>query len=53
MGCATFLWFAFVAQFLSIGMIRRQFEKIQSGFTRAMGGVLILLGLKVALSTRE
>lgn len=53
MGFATFIWFAFVAQFLSIGMIKRQFEKIQSGFTRVMGAALMALGVKVALSSRE
>jgi RhtB (resistance to homoserine/threonine) family protein len=53
MAVATFIWFAFLASVLSLSKIKRRFSKIQHSAERAMGGVLILLGLKVALSSRE
>ena len=53
MSIATMVWFSFVAEFLSISVIRRQFEKMQTVFTRAMGAVLLALGMRIALSGRE
>ena len=53
MSIATIIWFSFVSHFLGTSMIRRQFEKIQSVFTRAMGAVLLALGIKIALSSRR
>jgi len=52
--CAqTFVWFAFVSEFLSLSIIKRRFEKIQDFFSRIMGGLLIALGLRIALSSRH
>lgn len=48
----TFVWFAFLTQCLSLGIIKRQFERIQEVFTRVMGSILIALGLRIALSSR-
>lgn len=53
LGVATFAWFAGLATVLSIGAIRRNFKKIQLRAEKAMGGLLILLGLKVALSSQK
>ncbi len=53
LGVATFVWFAGLAIVLSVGAIRRNFKKIQLKAERVMGGMLILLGLKVALSSKE
>ena len=53
MSLATFIWFTGIASLLSLSTIRRQFMRIQSGAERVMGGMLILLGLKVALATRK
>ena len=53
MSFQTFLWFAFVSHFLSLSVIKKRFEKIQSGFTRIMGAALLGLGVKVALSSRK
>lgn len=53
LGFATFLWFWGVASFFSVNIIKNKFERIQSLSERIMGGLLILLGLKVALATRN
>lgn len=53
MTVATFLWFAFVATILSHGIIKKQFIKIQHHIERVMGVVLVLLGIKLALSTSK
>jgi threonine/homoserine/homoserine lactone efflux protein len=53
MSIATFVWFSGIASVLSVSTIRRGFLRVQSGAERIMGGLLILLGLKVALSSRE
>ncbi len=53
MSFQIFLWFAFVSHFLSLSIIKKRFEKIQSGFTRIMGAALLALGIKVALSSRK
>lgn len=45
----TMLWFALVAVFLTQKRIRGVFEKYQSVFNKTLGGLLIALGVKVAL----
>lgn len=50
MSLVTFLWFAFVANVLSIEHIKRPFLRIQHKFEKWMGVVLIGLGLKVAFT---
>jgi threonine/homoserine/homoserine lactone efflux protein len=51
MSIATFAWFAFVATVLSAPPIRRRFLGMSVWIERAMGVVLIVLGVKVAVST--
>ncbi|MBI3331692.1 LysE family transporter [Candidatus Peregrinibacteria bacterium] len=53
MSLATFVWFSFVASVFSLSAIRRFFKRIQLGLERTMGAILILLGLKVALTGRN
>ncbi len=50
---ATFVWFGFLASVLSVSAIKRQFAKIQCIAERVMGGLLMALGLKVALSSKN
>jgi len=50
MSTMTFVWFAFVAVVLSHQKIKKPFVKVQHYVERTMGAVLILLGIKVALS---
>lgn len=50
---ATFAWFGFIASVLSISAIKKRFARMQSVAERIMGGLLIALGLKVALSSRN
>lgn len=50
MSFATFAWFGFVASVLSLDVIRERFERIQGGFERVMGALLVALGLKIAFS---
>lgn len=49
----TFLWFALVASVLSLPFIKKPFERIMSGLERVTGAVLIALGVKLALASRE
>jgi len=53
MSFATFVWFTGIAHVLSLSLIKNRFARIQSMAERIMGGLLIALGLKVALSTHE
>ena len=53
MGAATFVWFSFVASVFSLSLIKRTFQGIQHWLERAMGAVLVALGIKVALATRD
>jgi len=53
MGAATFVWFSFLASVLSLQMIRNAVRRVQHSMERVMGAILIALGLKVALATRE
>lgn len=53
MSVATFLWFSGVASVLSLSAIRTPFQRIQSASERVMGGLLMMLGLKVAFAERD
>ncbi len=46
----TILWFSLVAVFLSQNRIRSIFERFQDVFNKSLGGLLIALGVKVALT---
>lgn len=48
----TILWFALVALFLSQKRIRAGFEKYQNVFNKTLGGMLMALGIKVALTEK-
>jgi RhtB (resistance to homoserine/threonine) family protein len=49
----TFVWFTLVSLFFSNSLIRRKIGKVQHYVERATGVVLIALGIKVALASRE
>lgn len=53
MSVATFVWFSGVASILSLSAIRTPFLRIQSASERVMGGLLMMLGLKVAFAGRD
>lgn len=53
MGCMTFLWFAFVASVFSFAPIKALFARLQHTVERIMGAVLIALGIKIALGSRN
>ena len=53
MSFMTFLWFSIVAIVLSHKKIKQPFLRVQHLVERTMGGILILLGLKVALSSSK
>ena len=48
----TILWFSLVSIFLSQKRIRAVFERFQNVFNKGLGGLLIALGIKVALTRR-
>ena len=48
----TVLWFSLVAIFLTQKRIHSIFEKFQNVFNKTLGGLLIALGIKVALAKR-
>ena len=48
----TMLWFSLVAVFLTQKRIRSIFERFQGVFNKALGGLLIALGIKVALTEK-
>ena len=48
----TVLWFSLVAIFLTQKRIHSIFEKFQNVFNKTLGGLLIALGIKVALTNR-
>ncbi len=50
MSVVTFLWFSFLSYIVSHRLVRQRFAKVQHPIERFMGGALILLGIKVALS---
>ncbi|NQV90162.1 LysE family translocator [Candidatus Uhrbacteria bacterium] len=49
----TFLWFAFVANVLTIARITTSYQRITHHIDRLMGGVLAILGLKILFSSKE
>lgn len=49
----TFVWFSLVGTILSSGAIKKSFVAVQHYFEKFFGVVLIALGIKVALSTRQ
>ena len=53
MSLQTFVWFTVVASIFSLNALKRRFERIQSIVERSMGAILIALGLRVALASRE
>ena len=53
MSIVTFLWFSIVAIILSHDSVKNYFSRIQHQVERVMGVVLILFGIKVALSKLE
>jgi len=53
MSLMTFLWFSFVASVLSVSLIRLRFSSVQHIFERFFGGLLILLGMRVALEKSQ
>lgn len=48
----TILWFSLVAVFFTQKRVRSVYERFESVFSKFFGGLLILLGLKVALTKR-
>ena len=46
------LWFSLVAVFLTQKRIRSIFERFQGVFNKTLGGLLIALGIKVALTEK-
>lgn len=45
-------WFSLVAMFFTARPVRGIFEKFQGVFHKTLGGILVLLGVKVALSEK-
>lgn len=50
MSAMTFVWFSLVATLLAKKRIKEKFSALRHHFERVFGAVLILLGIKVALS---
>lgn len=48
----TIIWFSLVAMLLSQQRIRSLFERFQNMFNKTLGGLLIALGIKVALTKK-
>lgn len=48
----TALWFSLVSIFFTQKKIQQKFNKIQGKFNKVMGGLLIILGIKVALTQK-
>lgn len=48
----TILWFSLVSVFMTQARIRAIFEKFQGVFNKTLGGLLILLGIKIALTEK-
>jgi len=53
MSFATFVWFSMLGSVLTMQIIRRHIDAFHLWAERAMGAVLIIMGLKVALATRR
>lgn len=50
---ATFVWFSLVSLFFSNAGVKNRVQKYQHYIEKVTGGVLIALGIKVALTSRE
>jgi RhtB (resistance to homoserine/threonine) family protein len=50
---ATFVWFSLVSLFFSNARVKTRIQKYQHYIEKVTGGVLIALGIKVALTSRE
>ncbi len=48
----TILWLSLVAIFLTQKRVRSVFEQFQNAFNKTFGGLLVVLGVKVALTER-
>lgn len=48
----TILWFSLVATFMTQQKVRSLFEKYQDTFNKTLGGLLVALGIKVALTQK-
>jgi RhtB (resistance to homoserine/threonine) family protein len=48
----TMLWFSLVSIFLTQKRIRSVFERFQNVFNKTLGGLLVALGIKVALTEK-
>lgn len=53
MSVATFVWFSMLGSVMTMHIIRRHINVFHVWAERTMGAVLIALGVKVALATRE
>lgn len=53
MSIVTALWFILVAYLISLHLVRNKLEKVQRSAEKFIGVVLIVLGIKVALSTHS
>ena len=53
MTLATMLWFSFVTFFLTVPAVQRQYRAIGHWIDRAMGAILVALGLKILLTTKQ
>jgi RhtB (resistance to homoserine/threonine) family protein len=47
------VWFSLVAVFFTNKHIRSRFDKLQNMFNKAFGGLLLLLGIKIALTSNK
>ncbi|MEK7461987.1 MAG: LysE family transporter [Patescibacteria group bacterium] len=48
----TMVWFSLVAVFFTNPLVQAKFDSYQSAFNKVFGSLLILLGLKIAFSSR-
>ena len=53
MAFATAVWFCCVSVFFTLDRVRRGFLRLGHWFERAMGGLLILLGVRLALASAK
>jgi RhtB (resistance to homoserine/threonine) family protein len=53
MAVTAFFWFALVARILTHQAVRTRFKRIQHWVERGMGGILVLLGIKIVLPNND
>lgn len=53
MACATALWFSGISLLFGHGRVRSLFGRVGHWFDRVMGGALVVLGLKLALTSHK